>query len=189
MPSTSQSHRPAPSRFPTASPTNEAASLPTVYLPSWTILVRKAALKSWETALILSASAGVGTAAVQVAKHVIGATVIATTSTDEKAAMAAEIGADHVINYTFGGHSRAREGDHRRARRGRRIGPCRRRVLACRNRIARRGRAIRHLRRHHRLQGRAPDGDDVHPISDRLWSLHGPQGRDAPDRGNGRAPT
>ena len=78
----------------------EAASLPTVYLPSWTILVRKAALKSWETALILSASAGVGTAAVQVAKHVIGATVIATTSTDEKAARAAEIGADHVINYT-----------------------------------------------------------------------------------------
>ena len=78
----------------------EAASLPTVYLPSWSILVRKAALRPWETALVLSASAGVGTAAVQVAKHVIGATVIATTSTDEKAARAAEIGADHVINYS-----------------------------------------------------------------------------------------
>ena len=67
----------------------EAASLPTVYLPSWTILVRKAALRPWETALMLSASAGVGTAAVQVAKHVVGATVIATTSTEEKAARAA----------------------------------------------------------------------------------------------------
>ena len=77
----------------------EAASLPTVYLPSWTILVRKGALKSWETALVLSASAGVGTAGVQVAKHVAGATVIATTSTDEKAARARELGADHVINY------------------------------------------------------------------------------------------
>ena len=78
----------------------EAATLPTVYLPSWTILVRRGALQSWETALILSASAGVGTAGIQVAKNVIGATVITTTSTDEKAAQAAELGADHVINYT-----------------------------------------------------------------------------------------
>ena len=78
----------------------EAATLPTVYLPSWTILVRKGALQSWETALVLSASAGVGTAGIQVAKNVIGATVITTTSTDEKAAQAAELGADHVINYS-----------------------------------------------------------------------------------------
>ena len=78
----------------------EAASLPTVYLPSWTILVRKGALKPWETALVLSASAGVGTAGIQVAKHVVGATVITTTSTDEKAERAREIGADHVINYS-----------------------------------------------------------------------------------------
>ena len=77
----------------------EAASLPTVYLPSWTILVRRGELQPWETALILSASAGVGTAGVQVAKHVAGATVIATTSTDEKAARARELGADHVVNY------------------------------------------------------------------------------------------
>jgi NADPH:quinone reductase-like Zn-dependent oxidoreductase len=77
----------------------EAASLPTVFLPSWTILVRRAALRPWETALILSASSGVGTAAVQVAKSVIGARVIATTSTDEKARMARELGADDVINY------------------------------------------------------------------------------------------
>lgn len=78
----------------------EAASLPTVYLPSWTILVRKGSLKSWETALILSASAGVGTAGIQVAKNVIGATVITTTSSDEKAERAKAIGADHVINYS-----------------------------------------------------------------------------------------
>ena len=78
----------------------EAATLPTVYLPSWTILVRKGELKSWETALVLSASAGVGTAAIQVAKNVIGATVITTTSTEKKAAQAAELGADHVINYS-----------------------------------------------------------------------------------------
>ena len=78
----------------------EAATLPTVYLPCWSILVRRGALKSWETALILSASAGVGTAGIQVARNVLGATVITTTSTEEKAAQASELGADHVINYS-----------------------------------------------------------------------------------------
>ena len=77
-----------------------AAATPTVYLPTWNILIRKAQLKPWETVLVLSASAGVGTAAIQVAKSVVGATVITTTSSAEKATMAKEIGADHVINYT-----------------------------------------------------------------------------------------
>ena len=76
-----------------------AAATPTVYLPTWNILIRKAQLKPWETALVLSASAGVGTAAIQVAKSVVGATVITTTSSPEKAAMARELGADHVIDY------------------------------------------------------------------------------------------
>lgn len=77
----------------------QAASLPTVFLPSWTILVRRAALQPWETALILSASSGVGTAAIQVAKNVVGARVITTTSTPEKVEKARELGADEVINY------------------------------------------------------------------------------------------
>ncbi len=78
----------------------QAASLPTVFMPCWTILMRRAALKPWETALILSASSGVGTAGIQVAKNVIGASVITTTSTDEKARKARELGADEVINYS-----------------------------------------------------------------------------------------
>ena len=49
---------------------------------------------------MLSASAGVGTAAIQLSKNVVGARVIATTSTEEKAAKAQELGADAVINYT-----------------------------------------------------------------------------------------
>ena len=77
-----------------------AAATPTVYLPTWNMLIRKAQLKPWETVLVLSASAGVGTAAIQVAKSVVGATVIATTSSAEKATMAKGIGADHVIDYT-----------------------------------------------------------------------------------------
>ena len=78
---------------------DQAASLPTVFLPCWSILIRRAALKPWETVLVLSASSGVGTAAIQVAKNVIGARVIATTSTEEKARKARELGADEVINY------------------------------------------------------------------------------------------
>ncbi len=77
-----------------------AAATPTVYLPTWNMLIRKAQLRPWETVLILSASAGVGTAAIQVAKSVVGATVITTTSSAKKAEMAREIGADHVIDYT-----------------------------------------------------------------------------------------
>lgn len=79
---------------------DQAAAAPTTYLPVWNMLVRRLQLKPWQTVLVLSASAGVGTAAVQVAKDVIGATVIATTSTPEKAAKARELGADEVINYS-----------------------------------------------------------------------------------------
>ena len=78
----------------------EAASIPTVFLPSWTILVRRAQLRPWETVLIVSASSGVGSAAIQVAKQVVGARVIATTSSEEKAGLARDLGADEVIDYT-----------------------------------------------------------------------------------------
>ncbi len=77
----------------------EAASLPTVFMPMWAMLIRRARLKPWESALVLSASSGVGTAAIQVAKNVIGARVIATTSTQEKAGKARVLGADEVILY------------------------------------------------------------------------------------------
>ena len=86
--------------LPDAVSYEQGASMPTVFLPSWSLLVRKAELKPWETALVLSASSGVGTAAIQVAKNVVGATVIATTSSQEKARMAAALGADATIDYT-----------------------------------------------------------------------------------------
>ena len=87
-------------RLPDSVSYEQGASLPTVFLPSWSLLIRKAGLKPWETALILSASSGVGTAAIQVAKNVVGATVIATTSSPEKARMAVDLGADAAIDYT-----------------------------------------------------------------------------------------
>ena len=78
----------------------EAAALPTVYLPVWNMLLRHAQLKPWESCLVHSASSGVGSAAIQVVKGVVGATCIATTSTSEKASKARELGADHVLLHT-----------------------------------------------------------------------------------------
>jgi NADPH2:quinone reductase len=57
------------------------------------------ALKEGDTALIHAAAGGVGLLLVQIAKH-LGATVIATVSTEAKARLAREAGADHVVLYT-----------------------------------------------------------------------------------------
>ncbi len=77
----------------------EAAALPTVFLPSWSIVINEGRLKPDETAMVLSASSGVGTAAVQIIKGVVGATCIAVTSSPAKVAKSLELGADHAINY------------------------------------------------------------------------------------------
>lgn len=76
----------------------EAACLPLTFLTAWTMLVRRAELKAGETVLVHAAGSGVGSAAVQIAK-LLGATVIATASTDEKLQKAKSLGADHLINY------------------------------------------------------------------------------------------
>lgn len=56
-------------------------------------------LKTGETALVHAAGGGTGQLLVQIAK-MRGARVIGTASTDEKAALAREAGADEVINYS-----------------------------------------------------------------------------------------
>ena len=56
-------------------------------------------LKKPETTLLHAASGGVGYLLIQIAKS-IGATVIGTVSTGEKAILAKEAGADHIIFYT-----------------------------------------------------------------------------------------
>lgn len=56
-------------------------------------------LERGDTALVHAAAGGVGLLLVQVAKR-LGATVIGTVSTEEKARLAREAGADHVIVYT-----------------------------------------------------------------------------------------
>lgn len=75
----------------------EAASLPLVALTAWQTLVETAQLKKGQKVLIHAGSGGVGTIAIQLAKH-LGAFVATTTSTANIAWMKA-LGADVVIDY------------------------------------------------------------------------------------------
>lgn len=76
-----------------------AAALPLCFLTAWQMVVRKAQVRAGQTVLVQAAGSGVSSAAIQIAK-MLGARVITTTSTDEKARRARELGADEVINYT-----------------------------------------------------------------------------------------
>jgi NADPH2:quinone reductase len=76
----------------------EAASIPLVFLTAWRLLISRGRVGPGEDVLILGASAGVGIAAIQIAKTV-GARVFAAASTDEKLELCGELGADVLINY------------------------------------------------------------------------------------------
>jgi alcohol dehydrogenase len=76
----------------------DAACAPITYGTVEHMLFDNAHLEAGQTVLIQAGGSGIGTAAIQLAKAV-GATVITTVSTDEKAAKAKALGADHVINY------------------------------------------------------------------------------------------
>ncbi|MBI1752255.1 MAG: NADP-dependent oxidoreductase [Acidobacteria bacterium] len=75
----------------------EAASIPLVALTAWQTLVEKGGLKKGQKVLIHAGSGGVGTIAIQLAKH-LGATV-ATTASTANADMLKGLGADIVIDY------------------------------------------------------------------------------------------
>ena len=75
----------------------EAASIPLVGLTAWQALIDKADLKKGQKVFIQAGSGGVGTFAIQLAKH-LGATVATTTSTTN-VALVKGLGADVVIDY------------------------------------------------------------------------------------------
>jgi NADPH:quinone reductase-like Zn-dependent oxidoreductase len=75
----------------------EAASIPLVGLTAWQVLIERAQLKRGQKVLIHAGSGGVGTFAIQLAKH-LGATVATTTST-ENVDLVRSLGADVVIDY------------------------------------------------------------------------------------------
>lgn len=75
----------------------QAAALPLVALTAWQVLVQTAQLKKGQKVFIHAGSGGVGSVAIQLAKH-LGASVATTTSTDNVEWVKA-LGADLVIDY------------------------------------------------------------------------------------------
>ncbi len=75
----------------------EAASIPLIGLTAWQALIERGNLKKGQKVLIHAGSGGVGTFAIQLAKHV-GATV-ATTTSAANADLVKRLGADVVIDY------------------------------------------------------------------------------------------
>jgi NADPH:quinone reductase-like Zn-dependent oxidoreductase len=76
---------------------DEAASIPLVGLTAWQALVERGRLQAGQKVFIQAGSSGVGTIAIQLAKH-LGATV-ATTAGKANARLVRELGADVVIDY------------------------------------------------------------------------------------------
>ncbi len=76
----------------------QAAAFPVQVLTAWHMLHTAHDTRPGQTVLVHSAAGGVGIVAVQIAKAA-GARVIGTVSSDSKAALAKEYGADDVINY------------------------------------------------------------------------------------------
>lgn len=75
----------------------EAAAIPLVGLTAWQALVEKGQLKRGQKVFIQAGSGGVGTFAIQLAKH-LGASVATTTST-ANVALVKGLGADVVVDY------------------------------------------------------------------------------------------
>ncbi len=75
-----------------------AAAVQAAFGTAWHMLVSRARIRPGETVLVLAAGSGIGTAAIQIAKH-FGCRVIATASSYEKLEKAQALGADVLINY------------------------------------------------------------------------------------------
>ena len=82
---------------PTELTHEQAASLPLVALTAWACLVDHAGVKEGDTIFIQAGSGGVGTVAIQIAKH-LGAKVI-TSCSERNIELVTRLGADEVINY------------------------------------------------------------------------------------------
>lgn len=75
----------------------EAASIPLAGLTAWQCLVDFTKVKKDDKVLIHAGAGGVGSLAIQIAKH-LGA-YVATTASEQNEAYVKELGADQVINY------------------------------------------------------------------------------------------
>ncbi len=76
----------------------EGAAFLLTFLTAWIPLTRQVRLEPGATVLVHAGSGGVGSAAIQVAKH-LGARVVATASTVEKRSVALDLGAEEALGY------------------------------------------------------------------------------------------
>jgi NADPH:quinone reductase-like Zn-dependent oxidoreductase len=76
----------------------EGAAFPLVFLTAWHMLASRARLQPGEEVLVQAGGSGVGTAAIQIAKY-LGARVLTTVGSAEKADKARALGADETILY------------------------------------------------------------------------------------------
>lgn len=77
----------------------QAAAIPEAFATSYLNLCLEGGLKAGDTVLIQAGASGLGMAAIQLAKT-LGATVMTTVSTEEKATFVRALGADIVVNRT-----------------------------------------------------------------------------------------
>jgi len=66
---------------------------------AWNLLCNVAKLQTNETVLIMGAGGNLGTVGIQIAKNVVGATVIAAAGSDDRVQRGLDLGADHAIDY------------------------------------------------------------------------------------------
>jgi NADPH2:quinone reductase len=92
---------PYPSVFPIADslPFPEATILCRHAPTAYNLLVHVAKLKAGETVLVMGASGNLGSLGLQIAKSMIGATVIAAAGSAGRVEAAMRLGADHGVNY------------------------------------------------------------------------------------------
>jgi NADPH:quinone reductase-like Zn-dependent oxidoreductase len=77
---------------------DQAAAVPLVFVTAWHMLVTLCQVKPGDVVLILGASSGVGSAAIQIAK-LFNARVIATAGSEYKRESARDLGADYTIDH------------------------------------------------------------------------------------------
>ena len=79
-------------------PMVDAAAVPETFFTVWHNVFERGALKSGETLLLHGGTSGIGTTAIQLAKH-FGAKVIVTAGSDDKCEACRKLGADVAVNY------------------------------------------------------------------------------------------
>ncbi|MDJ1015676.1 MAG: NAD(P)H-quinone oxidoreductase [Paracoccaceae bacterium] len=83
---------------PDGMPLDQAACLPETFFTVWTNVFMAGGLRAGQTFLIHGGTSGIGTTAIQLARH-FGARVFATAGSDEKAKICEDLGAERGINY------------------------------------------------------------------------------------------